>query len=74
MSTGRKRLTAPDKTASITPNPSSRSRLKQLTITMPLSTATPLRAMNPIAAVMLKGMPRNHSASTPPVTASGIPE
>src|SRR6266700_2958837 len=39
----------------------------------PMRTVTPLSAINPIAAVMLKGIPRNHSESTPPVTASGIP-
>lgn len=41
---------------------------------MPFSTATPVSAMKPTAAVMLKGIPRSHSAATPPVTASGMPE
>ena len=42
-------------------------------MTTPFSTATPLRAMKPTAAVMLNGMPRTQRASTPPVTASGMP-
>ncbi len=33
----------------------------------------PDNAMKPIAAVIEKGMPRSHSASTPPVTANGMP-
>ena len=47
-----------------------------------LATGQPLsvlrRVMNKFpqltAALTVKGIPRNHSASTPPVTASGIPE
>ena len=43
------------------------------TITTPLSTATPKRAMKPTAAEMLKGMPRSKRRNTPPTAASGIP-
>jgi hypothetical protein len=39
--------------------------------TMPLSTATPKSAMKPTPALMLKGMPRSQSASTPPTAANG---
>ncbi len=45
----------------------------KLTITRPLSTATPDRAMKPTPAEIDNGMPRSHSASTPPVSASGTP-
>ena len=38
---------------------------------MPLSTAMPESAMKPTAALMVKGIPRAHSAKMPPVTASG---
>ena len=38
---------------------------------MPLSTAIPLSAIKPTPALMVNGMPRNHRANTPPVTASG---
>ena len=39
---------------------------------MPLSTATPKRAMKPTPADMLKGISLIHKAKTPPITASGI--
>ena len=42
-------------------------------MTTPLSTATPDRAMKPTPAEMDSGIPRNASASTPPVNASGTP-
>ncbi|KAG0764717.1 hypothetical protein G6F22_018166 [Rhizopus arrhizus] len=42
-------------------------------ITSPFSTATPHSAMKPTAAVMDSGMPRIHSAITPPVKANGMP-
>ncbi|MCY1556460.1 hypothetical protein D9M68_932140 [compost metagenome] len=42
-------------------------------ITRPLSTATPDRAMKPTPAEMDSGISRNHSASTPPVRANGMP-
>ncbi|MNC70982.1 hypothetical protein D3C75_1218490 [compost metagenome] len=38
-----------------------------------MSTATPDKAMNPTPAEMDNGMSRNHSASTPPVRANGMP-
>ena len=43
----------------------------KLSITRPLSTATPDKAMKPTAAETENGMPRSHSAATPPVSASG---
>ena len=41
------------------------------TITRPLSTATPDRAMNPTAAEIEKGIPRSQSATMPPVSPRG---
>src|SRR6202011_352651 len=43
------------------------------TSTKPFKTATPLRAMKPIAAGMLKGKPRKYNAKTQPLMANGIP-
>ena len=43
------------------------------TITSPFSTATPDSAMKPTPAEIDNGMSRSHSASTPPVSASGTP-
>ena len=51
--------------------PSSRSCWKVLINTMPLSTATPNRAMKPTPALMLKGMPRRSKAATPPIALKG---
>src|SRR4030095_1234198 len=62
--TGRKRVSEPSMTASRIVRLCSRSWLKYVIITRPLSTATPLNAMNPTAAVMLKGIPRNQSERT----------
>ena len=42
--------------------------------TMPLSTATPNSAMKPTPADMENGMPRSHSAQTPPMAARGMAE
>src|SRR3546814_1739295 len=42
-------------------------------MTTPLSTATPDSAMNPTPAEIDSGIPRNASAATPPVSASGTP-
>ena len=39
---------------------------------MPLSTATPNKAMKPTPAEMLNGIPRPHRASTPPMAESGM--
>ena len=53
MNTGRNLVKEPSSTASRIVRPCSRSWLKYVTSTRPLSTATPLRAMQPTAAVML---------------------
>jgi hypothetical protein len=45
----------------------------QATITRPVSTATPESVMKPMPAEIDSGMPRSHSAATPPVSASGTP-
>ena len=39
---------------------------------MPLSTATPKRAIKPTPAEMLNGIPRSHKAATPPMAESGM--
>ena len=46
----------------------------KLSMTTPLSTATPESAMNPTPAEIDNGMPRSSNAATPPVSASGTPE
>ena len=75
--TGRNRSCAPCRTASSTgsgsPSRPSRSALIWSMRTKPFSIAIPDKAMKPIAAVIEKGMPRSHSARTPPVTAKGMP-
>ena len=43
-----------------------------VTSTKPFRTDTPNSAMNPTPAEMLKGMSRNHSATTPPTMAKGM--
>ena len=43
----------------------------KLIITSPFSTATPDSAIKPTPAEIENGIPRSHSASTPPVSASG---
>ncbi|MNY14907.1 hypothetical protein D3C86_1480960 [compost metagenome] len=40
--------------------------------TMPFSTATPNKAIKPIPALILKGIPRSISANTPPMALMGI--
>ena len=42
-------------------------------ITNPLSTAIPDNAIKPTPADIESGISRNHSANTPPVSASGTP-
>ena len=42
-------------------------------ITIPLSTATPDKAIKPTTAIIDRGMPRNHSDRIPPVSASRTP-
>ena len=46
--------------------------LKWLINTMPLRTATPNNAINPIAAEILKGIPLRCNAKTPPIADKGI--
>ncbi len=71
MATGRRRIIAPSNMASRTGRPSSTNCLMKVSITSPLRTATPERAMNPTAAGTENGIPRSHSATIPPVKASG---
>lgn len=52
----------------------SRKALKWLIIRMPLSTATPNRAIKPTPAEMLNGSPRSHRARMPPMIDSGTVE
>ena len=40
--------------------------------TIPLSTAIPNKAIKPMPAEILNGMPRNHNANTPPIADNGI--
>jgi hypothetical protein len=42
-------------------------------MTTPLSTATPAAAMNPMPALMEKGIPRKNSRRMPPAMANGMP-
>ena len=39
---------------------------------MPFNTATPNKAIKPTPAEMLKGIPLNHKANTPPIALMGI--
>ena len=71
MSTGRRRMTLPWTIASSTGSPASCFSRMKVTITSPLSTATPESAMKPTAAEIENGMPRSQRATTPPVSASG---
>ena len=73
ISTGRRRPSAPSRTACGKGIPCSRRLRTKLIITRPLSTATPDSAMKPTPAEIDSGMPRRASASTPPVSASGTP-
>jgi len=71
MTTGRRRVSAPTRIASILGVPSCINCRMKLSITSPLRTATPDRAMNPTAAETEKVMSRSHKAAMPPVSASG---
>lgn len=51
-----------------------RISLKWLIMRIPFSTATPKRAMNPTPAEMLKGRPRSHRATIPPMSERGTVE
>ncbi len=73
ISTGRKRPSAPTVIASSRGRPSLRSLSMNAIITRPLSTATPESAIKPTPAEIEKGIPRNASAATPPVSARGTP-
>jgi tRNA pseudouridine65 synthase len=73
ISTGRRRRERALAIASSSRCPCSRRRRMKLIITTPLSTATPDSAMKPTPAEIDSGMSRSHSASTPPVSASGTP-
>ena len=65
--TGRKRVIAPSTMANIKSwFSSSRRRIKD-SIISPFNTATPDSAINPTPAEIDSGMPRNQSASTPPI-------
>ena len=52
--------------------PSSFNSFKPLIITKPFNTATPNNTIKPTPAEMLKGISRNHNATTPPMVAIGI--
>ena len=52
--------------------PSDLSWLKKDISTIPFNTAIPNKAINPIPAEMLKGIPRNQSAKTPPIADNGM--
>jgi hypothetical protein len=71
IATGRKRVSAPSMMALRLLRPRCIRCLMKLSITRPLRTAIPERAMNPTAAETENGMPRSHSATAPPVSASG---
>jgi len=73
ISTGRSRVRVPFNTRSFRSlMPSFSSWSKVAMRTMPLSTATPKSAMKPTPALMLNGMPRAMSASTPPMALMGM--
>ena len=73
MATGRSRCDVPSRTMRITlVRPCVFSPLNADNNTMPLSTATPNRAMKPTPAEMEKGMPRMRRAAMPPIEARGM--
>ncbi len=71
MRTGRSRVRHPRRIAASRGSPSRRNWLMNETITSPLSTATPDKAMKPTAAEIEKGMSRSQSETMPPVRPSG---
>jgi hypothetical protein len=73
ISTGRKRVNAPCRTASSRDKPSVYSFLIKVIMTRPLSTATPERAIKPTPAEIERGIFRSQSATIPPVKAKGTP-
>ena len=70
---GRSRTRQPVVIARSRAMPSCRSWLTNVTMTTPFSTATPDRAMKPIAAEIENGMSRNHRPTMPPDSPSGTP-
>jgi len=73
--TGRNRVCKPLITRSvISVIPSFSSLLNSAISTMPLSTATPNRAIKPTPAEMEKFIPLNHNANTPPIADIGTAE
>ena len=73
ITTGRSRCRAPARAASARSMPwRTRSWIDE-TMTRPLSTAIPKRAMKPTAAEIEKSIPRTSRARTPPTRASGTP-
>ena len=73
IKTGRRRVSDPCRIASSKGSPSSRRFSMNEIITMPFSTATPERAMNPTAAEIDNGIPLSHKERNPPVNAKGTP-
>lgn len=71
ISTGRRRDRAPAYTASATARPASMRWFMALTMTTPLSTATPNRAMKPMEPGTDRYWPEKNSAAIPPMSASG---
>ena len=72
MATGLSRASAPSRAASPGDRPFALSWLKNATRTTPFKTAMPMRAMNPMEAETLKGMPLMAREKIPPVMASGM--
>ena len=69
--TGLSRSAAPSRIAAGISSPRCRSELIWLTSTIPLRTATPKSAMNPIEADRFKFNPRHQRAPIPPTNAKG---
>lgn len=72
IETGRRRRSAPSGTASAHGSCFARSSIKPA-ITSPLRTATPDNAMNPTAAEIENGRPRDQSAAIRLIPARGTP-
>ena len=72
ISTGRMRVRPVSRMASVRSMPASRSWLMLSTNTIPLFTTTPARTRKPSMAMTESSLPVSHSASRPPVNASGI--
>ena len=75
--TGRRRCSQPRKitlSVHILYLPADCMSLKWLIMRIPLSTATPKRAIKPTPAEILKGSPRSHNAAMPPIRDNGTVE